>query len=147
MKSTKICIGADHAGYGLKEKVKELLTGMQYEVTDFGTNNEASVDYPDYIHPLAEAVHEGTFERGIVICGSGNGASMTANKYAGIRAALCWDTEIARMARLHNDANILSLPARYIDEKLAFDIVKVFLVTGFEGGRHQVRVDKINIRK
>lgn len=145
MDDKKISIGSDHAGYLLKEEVKSLLEWLGYEVKDNGTYSESSVDYPDYIHPVAKSVASGEFEKGIVICGSGNGANMTANKYPGIRSALCWDIELARMARLHNDANILSLPARYIDSKLALEIVKVFLDTGFDGGRHQIRVDKINI--
>lgn len=145
MEAQQISIGSDHAGYSLKEQVRGLLEGLGYEVKDYGTYSEGSVDYPDYIHPVAEDVKEGVSWRGVIICGSGNGAGMTANKYRGIRAALCWDEEIARMARLHNDANILALPARYIDEKLGLEIVKVFLDTGFEGGRHQNRIDKINI--
>ena len=145
MEAQKISIGSDHAGFDLKEQVKELMEWLGYEVIDHGTYSGSSVDYPDYIHPVARDVKEGVAWRGIIICGSGNGASMTANKYPGIRAALCWDIEIARMARLHNDANILALPARYIDDKLALEIVKVFLHTDFEGGRHQIRIDKINI--
>lgn len=144
MTGKTLCIAADHAGYLLKETLKKRLEGMGFKVKDFGTYSEAAVDYPDMIHPLAEAVQEGLFSRGIIICGSGNGVAMTANKHAGIRAAICWQVELARMARLHNDANLLALPARYIGEELAIDIVKMFLDTDFEGGRHQKRVEKIN---
>jgi ribose 5-phosphate isomerase B len=141
-----ICIGADHAGYSMKEMIKAWLIAEGYEVKDFGTYNENSVDYPDVIHPLAEAVETGLFSRGIILCGSGIGVSITANKHRNVRAALCWEGELARMARLHNDANILSLPARYIDESLALELVKIFLDTQFEGGRHQIRVEKINLK-
>lgn len=145
MEQKKICIGCDHAGYQLKEQVKQQLLSMGYEVKDYGTYSETSVDYPDFIHPLAEAIAKGEFSEGIIMCGSGNGVNMTANKHAGIRSALCWNLDLARMARLHNDANILALPARYIEEKLAMELVKVFLDTPFEGGRHKIRVNKINI--
>jgi ribose 5-phosphate isomerase B len=145
MEQKKICIGGDHAGYHLKEQVKLQLLSMAYEVMDYGTFSETSVDYPDFIHPLAEAITKGEFSRGIIMCGSGNGVNMTANKHAGIRSALCWTIDLVSMARQHNDANILALPARYIDEKLALEMVKVFLDTPFEGGRHKVRIDKINI--
>jgi ribose 5-phosphate isomerase B len=142
----KICIGSDHAGYTMKEMVKGWLLAEGYDVEDFGTESEASVDYPDVIHPLAKAVETGSYDRGIILCGSGNGVSITANKHPNVRAALCWNPELARMARLHNDANILSLPARYIDGSMALDLVQIFLTTAFEGGRHQLRVDKINLR-
>lgn len=145
MKEKSICIGGDHAGYELKEFLKESLKSMGYDVKDFGTDSISSVDYPDFIHPLASEVSEGVFRFGIIVCGTGNGVSMTANKYQGIRAALCWETEIAEMARLHNDANILALPARYISTVKAVEVMKTFLVTGFEGGRHLRRVKKINI--
>lgn len=142
-----ICIGADHAGYAMKDVVKGWLMNKGYLVKDFGTFSESSVDYPDVIHPLAEAVSEGRFSRGIILCGSGNGVSMTANKHANVRAALCWKPELAEMARLHNDANILSIPARYLSEELALELVQIFLQTPFEGGRHEVRVSKINLRQ
>jgi len=139
-----VCIGCDHAGYLLKGVMIRELASLGYKVKDFGTNSVDSVDYPDFIHPLASAVSGGIFSRGIIICGSGNGVSMVANKYSGIRAALCWLPEIAEMARRHNDANILALPARYITESEAIDIIRIFLTTPFEGGRHKTRVEKIN---
>ncbi len=147
MENNRVCIGCDHAGYRLKEEVKGLLTETGYIVDDFGTFSGLSVDYPDFIHPLAESVSRGDHTTGVIICGSGNGVSMTANKYPGVRAAVCWNREITEMARLHNDANILALPARYISSELARELVKIFLTTSFEGGRHKVRVDKIDIRK
>ena len=139
----KIAIGGDHAGYALKAKFVEKLQELGHEVKDFGPFSEESCDYPDYVHPLAKAVEEGQFELGIVICGSGNGVNMVANKYQGVRSALCWKRELAEMARLHNDANVLAVPARYISEAEAFDILTVFLSTQFEGGRHTRRVNKI----
>jgi ribose 5-phosphate isomerase B len=138
-----IAIGSDHAGYALKEKIVKKFGALGYCFKDFGTNSEESVDYPDIIHPLANEIDKGNIIRGIIICGSGNGVAMTANKYRMVRAALCWTTEVARFARLHNNANILSLPARFINENLAFEIVNTFLTTGFENGRHGKRVDKI----
>ena len=140
----KIGIGSDHAGYDLKELLKELLKEKGYEITDYGPDSDASTDYPEYAHLLANGLSTGSVKRGILICGSGNGIGMTANKHNGIRAALCWTEEIAELARLHNDANVLSLPARFIDTDLAKDIMNTFLNTDFEGGRHQRRVDKIN---
>ena len=139
-----IGIACDHAGFLLKEKIKKYLQNSDYEVIDFGTNSEESVDYSDFIHPLASKINNGEIIRGIIICGSGNGVSMTANKYPNVRAALCWEEEISTLARKHNDANILSLPARFIPEELAKKIVFSFLNTDFEGGRHEKRVDKIN---
>lgn len=147
MEKKRICTACDHAGYQLKEEIKEFLTNMGYEVEDFGTYSELSVDYPDFIHPLAESISRGIFNTGIIICGSGNGAGMTANKHRGVRAALCWNKDLAEMARLHNDANILALPARYISDELAKELVEIFLTTSFEGGRHKTRIDKIDIRK
>lgn len=138
-----IAIGSDHAGYELKEVLKSKLSKLGYNFKDYGTHSKESVDYPDIVHPLAKDINEGKLIRGIIICGSGNGVAMTANKYRNVRAALCWKEEIARFARLHNDANILSLPARFIKENLAFEICQVFLTTGFENGRHGVRVKKI----
>lgn len=139
----KIAIGSDHAGFELKEKIKQLLTSKDIEVQDFGTNSTESVDYPDYAHPTANAVENKDADLGILLCGSGNGIAMTANKHQNIRAAICWTTELAELARQHNDANILVLPARFISEELGLKIVEAYLNTDFEGGRHQRRVDKI----
>ena len=138
-----IPIGADHAGYELKEKLKSYLTENGYEVKDFGCHSEESIDYPDYAHPVASLVEETPGLKGILICGSGNGINMTANKHQGIRAALCWKNEIAALARQHNDANILVLPARFISEAEGLEMVDTFFTTEFEGGRHQNRVNKI----
>lgn len=140
----KIAIGADHAGFSLKEKLKKHLLEKGHEVKDFGALSEQSVDYPDFAHPVANAVEKKEVEVGLLMCGSGNGISMAANKHAGIRAALCWNSEIAKLARQHNDANILSLPARFIEEAEAKKCVDVFLSTPFEGGRHAGRVNKIS---
>ncbi len=137
----KIAIGSDHAGYELKEYLKKTLEGIEF--VDVGTKSEESCDYPDYAHPVAEKVERKSVEFGILICGSGNGISMAANKHKGVRAALSWKKEIAELARQHNDANIVSLPARYISQEEALEIVKIFLSTPFEGGRHQRRVEKI----
>lgn len=142
--SLKIAIGGDHAGYDLKSVVIEKLENQGHHVKDFGPSNDNSVDYPDYIHPLSTAVHSGEFDFGIALCGTGNGVSMVANKHEGIRAALCWMPELATLARTHNDANVLSLPARFISEHVALECVDAFLSESFEGGRHQRRVDKIN---
>lgn len=139
----KIAIGADHAGVQLKQKVKDYLGNQGIEVVDYGTNTEESVDYPDFGHPVAEAVEDGSADYGIVICGSGNGINMTVNKHAGIRSALSWTPEIAALGKQHNNANVLALPARFITEETGIEIVKSFLETDFEGGRHQRRVDKI----
>jgi len=139
-----IPIASDHAGYELKEKVKQFLLSKNIETKDFGTFSSESVDYPDYAHKVGAAINRNEYKRGIVICGSGNGVQMTVNKYPGVRCALCWNEEIASLARQHNDANILSLPARFIPEDLALRIVDIFLNIGFEGGRHQRRVEKIS---
>ncbi|MDG4945373.1 ribose 5-phosphate isomerase B [Weeksellaceae bacterium KMM 9713] len=139
----KIAIGADHAGFELKEKIKQLLTSKGIEVEDFGTHSTESVDYPDYAHPTANAVENKDADLGILLCGSGNGIAMAANKHQNIRAAICWTTELAELARQHNNANILVLPARFISEELGLKIVEAYLNTDFEGGRHQRRVDKI----
>ena len=144
MKKT-IGICADHAGYELKEFVKELFTARGIEFKDFGTHSEASMDYPDVAHPLALAVESGELYPGIAICGSGNGISMTLNKHQGIRAALCWEPEIAALARAHNDANVLVMPGRFISKEDAIKAVDAFLDTPYEGGRHQNRVDKIPV--
>jgi ribose 5-phosphate isomerase B len=142
-KISKLAIAADHAGFCLKTEVFDFLIKKGYDVKDFGTFSEESMDYPDVAHPLAESIEKGEYLLGILICGSGNGVSMAANKHINIRAALCWTEEIARLSRLHNNANILSLPARFISSELAFKIVDVFLNTDFEGGRHERRVKKI----
>jgi ribose 5-phosphate isomerase B len=140
----KIAIGADHAGYDLKEIIKQHLLDNEHHVLDFGTHGTASVDYPDYAHPTANAVETAQAEMGILICGSANGVAITANKHAGIRAALCWLPEIAELARQHNNANIICIPARFVDTQMALDMVDVFLSTPFEGGRHANRVAKID---
>ena len=136
----KIAIGSDHAGFEYKEKIKILLAGLGHEVRDFGTFSAEPVDYPLFIRPAAEAVAGGACERGIVLGGSGNGEAIVANKVRGIRCALCWSVETARLAREHNDSNVLSLGQRMIAADLALEIVKVWLVTPFEGGRHARRV-------
>jgi len=141
----KIAIGGDHAGPKLKAKIITTLEAKGFTVENFGTDSEESVDYPDFGHAVANAVESGESDLGIVICGSGNGISMAVNKHPGIRAAICWNTELAELARQHNDANILSLPARFISEDEALKIVDAFLSAEFEGGRHQRRVDKINL--
>jgi ribose 5-phosphate isomerase B len=141
-----IGIAADHAGFELKEQLKNYLQQKQLSVQDFGTNGPASVDYPDYAHPLAEAVENHQVCFGILICGSANGVAITANKHQGVRAAICWQEDIAQLARQHNDANIICLPARYISENAAEKMVELFMNTAFEGGRHQNRVEKINCR-
>ena len=140
----KIAIGADHAGYKLKEKLKEYLSGLGHDIKDFGCYSEDSVDYPDFAHPVAEAIEKNEFELGILTCGSGNGINIAANKHQGIRAALCWEEEIASLARQHNDANILTLPARFVSEGKALRILEAFLSAEFEGGRHLDRVKKID---
>ena len=141
----KIGIASDHAGFELKQYLINWLNENNFEVADFGTNSTASSDYPDYAHPLANAVEIGDCIFGIAICGSGNGINMTVNKHQEIRSALCWDTELAKLAREHNNANILALPARFISQEKALELVKTFLTTDFEGGRHQGRIDKISI--
>jgi ribose 5-phosphate isomerase B len=142
-KSNCIVLGCDHAGFELKEFLKAKLIESGFSVKDFGTDSTASMDYPDVAHPLASAVNNGEYATGILICGSGNGMCITANKYEHVRASLCWNAEISRLARAHNDANILCLPARFIDSKDALEITLTFLQTDFEGGRHQTRIDKI----
>jgi len=137
----KIAIGGDHAGFEYKQLLIEALAGN--EVKDFGPFSGDSCDYPDFAHPAASAVESGEFNFGVLICGSGNGVAMTANKHRGIRAAICWNEELAERARSHNDANILCLPARHISFDTAKSIVKIFLATEFEGGRHATRVGKI----
>ncbi len=141
----KIAIASDHAGFEMKQHLLEALKKRGHELKDFGSYTKESSDYPDYAHPLAHAIENKEYDVGISLCGSGNGISMTANKHAGIRSAICWDIEIAELARKHNNANICALPARFLDEDKAEKIVDVFLNTGFEGGRHQRRIDKIPI--
>lgn len=137
-------IASDHGGFAMKEFLVDKLKAAGFIVKDFGAFSEESVDYPDLIHPLAKAIDDGTFPLGIIMCGSGNGAQMTANKYAGVRAGLCWSVEQAKLIRMHNNANIISIPGRFIDFDVAWEIVQVFLNTEFEGGRHQKRVEKIS---
>lgn len=139
----KIAIGSDHAGFELKEKIKRLLTSIKFEFQDFGAFSTDSVDYPDFAHPTANSVESGDADLGILLCGSGNGIAMAANKHQGIRAAICWTIELAELARQHNDANILVLPARFISEELGLEITEAFLKAEFEGGRHGRRVKKI----
>ena len=138
-----ISIGSDHAGFELKQNIRNLLLNLGHTVADYGTYSSDSMDYPDVAHPVASAVEQGICDYGILICGSGNGVAITANKHQGIRAALCWSPEIAMLSRQHNNANILCLPARFLDAEKAEEMVRKFLITPFEGGRHQVRVDKI----
>ncbi|MGG8495896.1 ribose 5-phosphate isomerase B [Tenacibaculum sp. TC6] len=138
-----IAIGNDHAGTEYKFEIIKLLEELGHKVINFGTNTNDSMDYPDTIHPTAEAVETGQADMGIILCGSGNGAQMTANKHQGIRAALCWNNELVELTRQHNDANILTIPARFVSLQQALGFVKIFLSTEFEGGRHQNRVHKI----
>jgi len=146
LKNKKIAVVSDHAGFYLKEKLVAYLIKEKFDVRDLGTSSSESVDYPDFGHPLANAVSAGEFETGISICGTGNGINMVVNKHPGIRAALCWSEEISRLSRAHNDANILTLPGWFITESEAYLITKTFLTTAFEGGRHTRRVDKISLK-
>jgi ribose 5-phosphate isomerase B len=139
----KLAIGGDHAGFEYKERLRQELASA-HNLKDFGAFSEASADYPDFAHPVSEAVEKGEFDLGILVCGSANGVAITANKHAGIRAAICWTEELASLARRHNNANILCIPARFIDFDLANKIVGTFLNTDFEGGRHALRVGKIS---
>lgn len=138
-----IPIASDHGGFEMKQYLIEKLQEAGYEVKDYGTHSIESVDYPDMIHPLASAIEHGEYPMGIILCGSGNGAQMTANHHHHVRAALCWNVELAELARRHNDANILSLPGRFISNELAWEMVQAFLNTPFDGGRHTRRVEKI----
>ncbi len=147
MENIKIAIAADHAGFELKGQIIPYLQSKGIKVKDFGTFSKESSDYTDFAHPLAEAVESGEFTTGISICGSGNGINMTVNKHQGIRSAICWNEEISRLARLHNDANICALPARFISKEEAFRIIDVFLSTKFEGGRHIQRIEKIPLKQ
>ncbi|MFP4664739.1 MAG: ribose 5-phosphate isomerase B [Bacteroidales bacterium] len=146
MTKQTIAVAADHAGFQLKERIKQYLKDEGYEVKDFGTHSEESTDYPDYAHPLAQSVESGDSDLGFSFCGSGNGISMTANKHQGIRSALCWEEELAALARQHNNANVCSIPARFVSEEKGLGIAKTFLNSGFEGGRHQRRIDKIPVK-
>lgn len=140
----KIAIGADHAGFEYKEAIAAYLTLKGFEIIDKGTFSESSVDYPDFAHPVAEAVENDEVDRGILVCGSGQGVCITANKHQGIRAALAWEPEIAKLSREHNNVNLLCLPARFVTKEVAFECVDLFLNTEFEGGRHNGRVGKIS---
>lgn len=140
-----IAIGADHAGFELKEHLKKILYNLQFNVQDFGTDSPESVDYPDFAHPVSYAVETNETAFGILICGSANGVAITANKHSNIRAAICWIDEIALMARKHNDANIICIPARFVEKEEAEKMVVTFMSTGFEGGRHLNRVNKITL--
>jgi len=140
----KIAIGGDHAGFDYKEAIKPILAELGHEVEDFGPESADSVDYPDFAHPLSESVASGKNDLGILICGSGNGVCMTANKHESVRAALCWNEELAALARQHNNANVLCLPARFISLEVARQLAKTFIATAFEGGRHGRRVGKIS---
>lgn len=139
-----VAIGADHAGYEYKEMLKALLLDKGWQVEDKGTHSLDSVDYPDFAHPVALDVEAGKAAFGILVCGSGEGVCITANKHAGIRAALCWNTDVAQLSRQHNNANVICIPARFADEALAKEMVQLFMNTGFEGGRHENRVKKIS---
>jgi len=140
----KIAIGGDHAGFRYKQRLISFLKEENHEVVDFGPGSGASVDYPDHVHPLALSITSGDNDMGILICGSGNGVAITANKHENVRAALCWNTELAALARKHNNANIICIAARFIAYEFAETLVTTFLNTAFEGGRHQRRIDKIN---
>lgn len=140
----KIAVGSDHAGVEYKKKIAEHLTSKGIEVKDFGAFSTDSVDYPDFAHAVSEGVEKGEFDFGILLCGSGEGVSMTANKHPGVRCALCWNTDVARLSRQHNDANIIAFGARFMAIEYILEMIDVFLETPFEGGRHQRRVDKIS---
>lgn len=144
MKTKSIAIGSDHAGFKLKNELIVYLVESGFDVQDFGPEGEDSVDYPDYAHPVAESISDGEYDCGILICGSGNGVCMTANKHEGVRAALCWNVEVGQLAKQHNNANIICLPARYISKKMAIAITEAWLSSEFEGGRHENRVNKID---
>ncbi len=143
MSEKAISIGCDHAGYAYKNGIIRLLRDEGFTVLDHGTDSPDSTDYPDHIHPVGNDIDSGDVAQGIILCGSGNGAAMTANKHQKVRAALCWNPELVALARQHNNANVLAIPARFVDESTALDMVRVFLDTEFEGGRHARRVGKI----
>lgn len=146
MNKMKIALASDHAGYERKLIVIKHLTNLGYEVKDFGAYSSESSDYADWAHPMASAVEDGEFEMGISLCGSGNGINMTVNKHQGIRSALCWNAEIAALAKQHNNANILAIPARFVTDQQAIEIVDTFMNAEFEGGRHQTRIEKIPLK-
>lgn len=146
MEKQKVAIVSDHAGFYLKEKLVKFLISENIKINDLGCHTPEPVDYPDFGHPLAKAVSEGEFDVGISICGTGNGINMTVNKHQGIRSALCWNEEIARLSRSHNNANICALPAWYLNESEAYLIIRTFLNTPFDGGRHQRRIEKISLK-
>jgi len=146
MEKYRIALSCDHAGFKTKEIIIKYLISQGHEIKDFGCFSEESVDYPDFAHKMASVVNSKEYNFGIALCGSGNGINMTANKHQGVRSALCWTTEISELARQHNDANVCSIPARFVSEDLALEIVKIFLATPFEGGRHQTRINKIPVR-
>lgn len=139
----KIAIGGDHAGFSYKKEIKKYLEDKGHELSDYGTNSLDSTDYPDYAHPLSTSIEDKSNTLGILICGSGNGVCMTANKHQQVRAALCWNTQIAFLSRLHNDANVICIPARFVALELAFEMIDMFIDTKFEAGRHERRVNKI----
>ncbi len=141
--SLPIAIGSDHAGFGYKAKLVQWLGEQGFRVNDMGVDKTSSVDYPDYAHPVSDAVERSEAAFGILLCGSANGVCMTANKHAGIRAALCWQTDVAKLTREHNNANIICIPARFVAYEYARQMVEIFMATQFEGGRHQLRIDKI----
>ena len=145
MKTYRIAVGCDHAGFDTKEKLVARLVELGHSVKDFGTHSTESIDYPDYARPAAESVAKGNYDLGIVLCGSGNGVNMTSNKVKGIRSALCWIPEIASLARQHNNANVCAIPARFVSVDTAFEIASAFLNATFEGGRHAKRVAKIEV--
>ena len=140
----RIAIGGDHAGFDYKQRLIQCLESRGHQIEDFGPGSDSSVDYPDHVHPLSSSIASEDFDFGILICGSGNGVAITANKHENVRAALCWNSDLAALARQHNNANIICLPARFIAYEFAEQLVEVFLSTSFEGGRHQRRVNKIN---
>lgn len=144
MQIKTISIGADHAGFPYKDSIKRWLLTQGFQIIDHGTNSEASVDYPDFVHPVGNDITMNKSELGIVMCGSGNGVAMTVNKHQKVRAALCWKIELALLARQHNNANVLAIPVRFISEETALDMVKIFVAAEFEGGRHERRVKKIS---
>jgi len=144
-KSWEIPIGSDHGGFELKQYLISKLSEEGYKFKDFGCFSDESVDYPDFIHPVAKSINTGEYDFGIIICGSGQGASMTANKYPDVRAAICWDITQAKLTRLHNNANVISLPGRFVNFDTAVEIIKVFLNTEFEAGRHSTRINKIPV--
>ena len=145
LQSLSIALASDHAGYALKQEVKQWLQERNIIFHDFGCYNTESCDYPDYAHPMAFAIERGEYDYGIAICSTGNGITMTMNHHSGIRAALCWDIPLAKLARQHNNANVIGLPANFVSSSLALEMIQLFLTTEFEGGRHQRRIDKIPV--